>query len=68
MRLSDIHLRDPYVLPVHEHGMLFADFSGRMLLSIHVPNVHPQERPAFLLVRRAGDSLQMEVVCSAKIC
>ncbi|BBI31573.1 glycoside hydrolase family 43 protein [Cohnella abietis] len=41
------------------HGMLFADFSDRLLLSIHVPNVHPQERPAFFPVRQDGDSLLM---------
>lgn len=40
------------------HGMLFSDFSDQLLLSIHVPNVHPQERPAFFPVRLVGDSLQ----------
>ncbi|CAK4870516.1 unnamed protein product [Aphanomyces euteiches] len=41
------------------HGMLFTDFSDRLLLSIHVPNIHPQERPAFFPVRRDGGSLLM---------
>jgi len=41
------------------HGMLFADFANRLLLSIHVPNVHPQERPAFFPVRWSGGSLCM---------
>ncbi|WMT40088.1 glycoside hydrolase family 43 protein [Paenibacillus sp. D2_2] len=29
------------------HGMLFRTFEGELLVSLHLPNTHPYERPAF---------------------
>lgn len=29
------------------HGMIFKTYDGRLLLSLHAPNKHPLERPAF---------------------
>jgi len=30
------------------HGMIFHTFSGERFISLHVPNVHPHERPVFI--------------------
>ena len=34
------------------HGMLFRDFAGRLVFTLHRPNRHPDERPAFFEVER----------------
>jgi hypothetical protein len=39
------------------HGMLFRTFGGQLLLSIHAPNKHPDERPAFVPVKETGGKL-----------
>lgn len=39
------------------HGMLFRTFGGQLLLSIHAPNKHPDERPAFVHVKETGGKL-----------
>ena len=42
------------------HGMLFHTFDGRLLLSLHSPNVSGKERPVFLPMREDGDILAAE--------
>ena len=37
------------------HGMLFRTFDGELLLSIHRPNVPPDERPRFFRVEEKAD-------------
>ena len=37
------------------HGMLFRTFDGELLLSIHRPNVSPDERPRFFRVEEKAD-------------
>lgn len=37
------------------HGMLFQDFEGKLLMTIHTPNVNPKERPViYELIDRQG--------------
>lgn len=40
------------------HGMLFTTLEGQLMLSIHAPNRTPMERPMFIPVRKAGDTLE----------
>ncbi|MFC0211653.1 glycoside hydrolase family 43 protein [Paenibacillus chartarius] len=35
------------------HGMLFRDFHGSLLLTLHAPNVNPQERPIVIELEEA---------------
>ncbi|GGD81334.1 glycoside hydrolase family 43 protein [Paenibacillus nasutitermitis] len=39
------------------HGMLFRDFSDRLLLTIHTPNSHPDERPVIIEVKEENRTL-----------
>ena len=39
------------------HGMLFRDFGGRLMMTLHKPNDAPNERPMWVEVREAGDRL-----------
>ena len=39
------------------HGMLFRDFSGDLLLTVHSPNAHPDERPFFYRVEEHSGTL-----------
>ncbi|WP_040951839.1 glycoside hydrolase family 43 protein [Gorillibacterium massiliense] len=41
------------------HGMLFRTLEGQLLLSMHKPNLHPQERPVFFPVLLRDGKLQM---------
>lgn len=48
MRLSEIHLRDPFVFA--EDGVYYLygtrrGFDGGLYLILHSPNVNPNERP-----------------------
>jgi len=39
------------------HGMLFRTFDGQLMLSIHMPNQTPLERPVFLRLREVDSKL-----------
>lgn len=39
------------------HGMLFRDLQGQLWLTLHSPNVHPNERPHFIRMSDAGSSI-----------
>jgi len=39
------------------HGMLFRAFDGRLLMTLHTPNVTPDERPTWIEVAEHGDGL-----------
>lgn len=39
------------------HGMLFKDFEGRLLVSLHSPNHTPCERPCFFAAEEKNDTL-----------
>ena len=39
------------------HGMLFTDLSGQLWLTLHSPNIHPNERPHFIRMKDTGDAL-----------
>jgi arabinan endo-1,5-alpha-L-arabinosidase len=41
------------------HGMLFRDFSGNLLLSVHRPNRGPAERPILFAIDDSGDELKL---------
>jgi arabinan endo-1,5-alpha-L-arabinosidase len=41
------------------HGMLFHDFSSQLMLSLHRPNRHPDERPILLPVDDSTDELRI---------
>lgn len=41
------------------HGMLFARFDGQQMLTIHAPNVHPNERPIMICVQENNNNLQI---------
>ncbi|GGF79668.1 glycosyl hydrolase family 43 [Paenibacillus albidus] len=41
------------------HGMLFRDFAGRLLLTIHTPNRNPEERPVLLEVQESSRQLNI---------
>jgi len=60
------HLPEPLFERDGGHGMIFKTFDGELLLALHVPNVHPMERPAFFTIRDAGDTLEMIGVLSTK--
>jgi beta-xylosidase len=40
------------------HGMVFRTFYGRLMLALHSPNDSPNERPRFLPVVEAGETLR----------
>lgn len=42
------------------HGMLFKTFKGRLMLSLHQPNVSPKERMHLYEIEDTGDKLQMK--------
>lgn len=50
--------RDPLFGRNGGHGMLFRDFTGRLMLTIHVPNGAPKERPIFIEVEDAAEGLR----------
>ena len=39
------------------HGMLFRDLQGQLWLTLHSPNVHPNERPHFIRMSDAGSRI-----------
>ena len=39
------------------HGMLFRDLQGQLWLTLHSPNVHPNERPHFIRMSDVGSSI-----------
>jgi arabinan endo-1,5-alpha-L-arabinosidase len=41
------------------HGMLFRDFSGRLLMTLHHPNTSPFERPMWLEVIELEDRIKL---------
>ena len=41
------------------HGMLFRDLGGRLMLTLHCPNIQPLERPAFFELSDDGSSLKI---------
>ena len=53
------HSPKPLVSNDGGHGMLFRDFSGKLMLSLHRPNVSPLERPVLLTVDDSGDELRI---------
>ena len=42
------------------HGMLFRDFDGRLLMTLHHPNDSPNERPTWLEVVESGGGLALK--------
>ena len=42
---------DPLFMKDGGHGMLFRTMEGRLLLALHSPNTHLQERPRFIPVQ-----------------
>jgi hypothetical protein len=42
------------------HGMLFRDFSGRLLMTLHHPNDSPNERPVWLEVVESNGGLALK--------
>lgn len=42
------------------HGMLFHTLQGQLLLSLHMPNTHPNERPIFLSILSTDGKPQVE--------
>ena len=42
------------------HGMLFRAFDGRRIFTLHRPNRHPDERPAFFEVERLGGHYRLK--------
>lgn len=53
-----IHEDDPIYKKDGGHGMLFRSFEGgHVLLTIHVPNLQPDERPQILNIRDEGNTL-----------
>ncbi|OPA80505.1 glycoside hydrolase [Paenibacillus selenitireducens] len=47
------------------HGMLFQDWYGNLLLTLHAPNNNPKERPIILRVEERSGTLEMKEVSSA---
>ena len=45
------------------HGMVFQSFEGELLLALHSPNIHLEERPCFYPVREADGRL---VACESR--
>lgn len=43
------------------HGMLFRDLQGQLWLTLHSPNIYPNERPHFIRMSDAGNVLCCEV-------
>jgi arabinan endo-1,5-alpha-L-arabinosidase len=41
------------------HGMIFHDFAGRLMLSLHRPNKEPDERPILLVIDDSTDELRI---------
>jgi hypothetical protein len=39
------------------HGMLFKDFGGRLVVTLHTPNDSPNERPVFITLAENGGQL-----------
>jgi beta-xylosidase len=48
------HADEPIFASDGGHGMIFKTFEGKLLLSIHVPNRGPDERPRFFDVKEQG--------------
>lgn len=42
------------------HGMIFRAFDGRLMLAFHSPNNSPQERPVFVEIEEADDSIRLK--------
>ena len=42
------------------HGMIFRK-DGELILTLHSPNIHGQERPVFLKLRDLGDTITLDV-------
>lgn len=42
------------------HGMIFEDFNGRLLVSLHSPNNTPCERPCFFEIEEVDDTLRIK--------
>ncbi|WP_159886454.1 glycoside hydrolase family 43 protein [Paenibacillus puerhi] len=53
------HEAEPFYKEDGGHGMLFRDFGGRLLLTIHTPNRNPQERPVLLELRESGGRFEL---------
>lgn len=53
--------QEPQPLWSHDggHGMIFTAFDGRLMLTFHMPNKSPHERPAFIEVEDAGDTIRL---------
>ncbi len=43
------------------HGMFFTALDDRLMLSIHKPNIHLQERPVFLALETAGEGYRVRM-------
>lgn len=41
------------------HGMLFLTLDGQLLMSLHMPNTHPNERPIFFPIRSSDGMFQV---------
>jgi hypothetical protein len=46
-----LHADEPIFSSDGGHGMIFKTFQGQLLLSIHLPNRGPDERPMFLEIK-----------------
>jgi arabinan endo-1,5-alpha-L-arabinosidase len=58
---SWIHEQEPVYQKDGGHGMLFRTLAGELLLSIHLPNKQPLERPCFFHVEDQGNTLHISV-------
>lgn len=48
----------PIDMPDAGHGMIFRTLEGQLMLTLHSPNVHPNERPHFYPVQEADGTLK----------
>jgi arabinan endo-1,5-alpha-L-arabinosidase len=44
------------------HGMIFRSFDGQLWMTLHGPNITPQERPLFIPIRELPDGLALSWV------
>ncbi|MCR4587275.1 MAG: glycoside hydrolase, partial [Lachnospiraceae bacterium] len=51
------HVAEPIFQKDGGHGMVFRDKEGRLMLTIHMPNHTPDERPVFFELKETSEGL-----------
>ena len=42
------------------HGMIFRTFDGRLLVTFHIPNTTPKERPFFVEIEETDTGIRLK--------